>query len=68
MPTGIVKWFNKEKGYGFIEPEGGGKDDFVHISAVEEAGLDTLDEGETISYDLEPTRNGKTAAVNLVIT
>ncbi len=68
MPTGIVKWFNEERGYGFIERADGGKDDFVHISAVEEAGLDTLDDGEKISYDLEPTRNGKTAAVNLVIT
>ena len=66
MPTGTVKWFNPAKGYGFIQPEGGGKDVFVHISAVERAGLTTLNEGEKVSYDLETDR-GRTSAVNLIV-
>lgn len=65
MPTGTVKWFNPTKGYGFIEPEDGSQDVFVHISALERAGIANLAEGQKVSYDLEPGRNGKTAAGNL---
>jgi CspA family cold shock protein len=65
MATGTVKWFNPTKGYGFITPQDGGKDVFVHISAVEQAGLRTLNDGQTVSYDLEQGREGKTSAVNL---
>jgi CspA family cold shock protein len=65
MPIGTVKFFNTAKGYGFIEPEEGGKDAFVHISAVEAAGLGTLQEGQKVSYELETGRNGKEAATNL---
>ena len=65
MATGTVKWFNPTKGFGFIEPEDGSKDAFVHISAVERAGLDTLSEGQKVSYDLVPGQNGKSAAENL---
>ena len=65
MPTGTVKWFNRSKGYGFIEPEDGSKDAFVHISAVEQAGLSTLKEGQKVTYDLAAGQNGKTAAENL---
>ncbi len=65
MATGTVKWFNPTKGYGFIEPEDGGKDVFVHISALERAGLDTLNEGQKVSFELEEGRNGKMAAGNL---
>ncbi|MDP7392855.1 MAG: cold-shock protein [Pseudomonadota bacterium] len=65
MATGTVKWFNPTKGYGFIEPEDGGKDAFVHISAVERAGLNGLNEGQKVSFDLEPGRNGKSSAENL---
>jgi CspA family cold shock protein len=64
MATGTVKWFNTTKGYGFIQPEGGGKDVFVHISAVERAGLRTLNEGQLLSFELKDER-GKTAAVDL---
>ena len=64
MATGTVKWFNPTKGYGFIEPEDGGKDVFVHISAVERAGLSTLAEGQKVSYELVENR-GRTAAENL---
>jgi CspA family cold shock protein len=64
MATGIVKWFNPTKGFGFIQPEQGGSDVFVHISAVQRAGLDTLNEGQRISYELA-TERGKTAAANL---
>ena len=64
MATGTVKWFNPTKGYGFIESDEGGRDIFVHISAVEAAGLETLDDGAKISYELE-TNNNKTSAVNL---
>ncbi len=67
MPTGTVKWFNPTKGFGFIEPEDGSNDAFVHISAVERAGLSSLNEGQKVSYELEPGKNGKTAAVNLSI-
>ena len=67
MATGTVKWFDPVKGYGFIQPEGGGKDDFVHISAVERAGLTTLREGQKVTYELQPGKNGKSAAENLVV-
>ena len=64
--TGTVKWFNPQKGYGFIEIEGGGKDVFVHISAVEQAGMDDLREGQKVSFEEEQDRKtGKLAAVNL---
>ncbi len=66
MATGTVKWFNPAKGYGFIEPEDGGKDAFVHISAVERAGLTTLREGQKVEYELVPADKGKIAADNLV--
>jgi cold shock protein len=66
MATGTVKWFNSTKGYGFIAPSGGGKDVFVHISAVERAGLGSLNEGQTIEYEIESNR-GKESAVNLKI-
>jgi CspA family cold shock protein len=65
MPTGIVKFFNADKGYGFIQPEGGGNDAFVHITAVEQAGMRTLDRDQRVSYELEEDRRGKTSAVNL---
>ncbi|HFB98126.1 MAG TPA: cold-shock protein [Bryobacterales bacterium] len=67
MATGTVKWFNAEKGYGFIEPSEGGKDAFVHISAVERAGLSTLREGQKVSYDLVEGRNGRSSAENLQV-
>lgn len=66
MANGTVKWFNPTKGYGFIQPEAGGADAFVHISAVERAGLKTLQEGAKVSYELA-TEKGKTSAVNLQI-
>jgi CspA family cold shock protein len=65
MITGTVKFFNADKGYGFIAPEGGGGDAFVHISAVERAGLRTLDKDQRVSYELETDRRGKVSAVNL---
>ncbi len=65
MTTGTVKWFNSSKGFGFIEPDDGSKDAFVHISAVEEAGLTTLDEGQKVSYNLSQGQNGKSAASEL---
>ena len=65
MAVGTVKWFNPQKGFGFIQREEGGADVFVHISAVEQAGLATLNEGQKISFDLEAGRQGKTSAVNL---
>lgn len=67
MTIGTVKFFNATKGYGFIEPEDGSKDAFVHISAVERAGLHSLNEGQKVSYELEPGRNGKSSAENLSI-
>ena len=67
MPTGTVKWFNPTKGYGFIEPEEGGKLAFVHISAVERAGLGSLNEGQKVSYELQTGQNGKSSAENLTI-
>lgn len=65
MPTGTVKFFNGDKGYGFIQPEDGGDDAFVHISAVQAAGMHTLDKEQRVNYELETGRNGKTSAVNL---
>ncbi|MFZ9502421.1 MAG: cold-shock protein [Beijerinckiaceae bacterium] len=66
MATGTVKWFNTEKGYGFIQPDQGGKDVFVHISAVERAGMRTLNEGQKVSYELETDRrSGKQSAGSL---
>lgn len=65
MTTGTVKFFNTSKGYGFIEPEDGSKDAFVHISAVEKAGMTTLTEGQKVSYELQTGQNGKVSAENL---
>ena len=65
VATGTVKWFNATKGYGFIQPSDGGKDVFVHISAVERAGLSNLNEGQSIEYELTTGRNGKSSAENL---
>ncbi|MDC0073960.1 cold-shock protein [Alphaproteobacteria bacterium] len=62
---GTVKWFNKTKGYGFIQPEDGGKDAFVHISAVEKAGLTDLAEGQKVEFESQPGRDGKSSAENL---
>ena len=67
MATGTVKWFNPVKGYGFITPDEGGQDAFVHISAVERAGLSTLQEGQKVNFDLEAGQNGKSSAENLTI-
>lgn len=65
MPIGTVKFFNGDKGYGFIAPEDGGNDAFVHITAVERAGMRTLDKDQRVSYELEADRRGKQSAVNL---
>lgn len=65
MITGTVKFFNADKGFGFIAPEMGGEDNFVHISAVERAGMGTLNKDQRVSYELETDRRGKTSAVNL---
>ena len=65
MSRGTVKWFNQAKGYGFIQPEDGSGDAFVHISAVERSGLTTLNEGQTVTFDLASGRNGRMAAENL---
>ncbi len=65
MTSGTVKWFNPTKGYGFIEPETGGKDVFVHISAVQKAGLRNLNEGQKLGFEVEEQQNGRAAAVNL---
>ncbi len=66
MATGTVKWFNSTKGFGFIQPDGGGTDVFVHISAVERSGMSNLNEGQAVSYEEETDpRKGKTSAVNL---
>ncbi len=67
MATGTVKWFNPAKGFGFIVPEDGSKDAFVHISAVERAGLSSLSEGQKVSYELQPGQNGKFSAENLEV-
>ena len=65
MPIGTVKFFNTDKGFGFIAPEDGGPDSFVHISAVQAAGMQTLDRDQRVSYELETDRRGKTSAVNI---
>ena len=65
MSVGTVKWFNSTKGFGFIEPEDGGADVFVHITAVQASGMNGLEEGQKVYYELEEGRNGKTNAVNL---
>ncbi len=67
MATGTVKWFDPIKGYGFIQPSDGSRDAFVHISAVERAGLKGLREGQEVEYDLVPGRNGKSSAENLSV-
>ena len=67
MPVGTVKWFNPTKGFGFIRPEDGSKDVFVHISAVERAGLTTLRESQRVEYELTPGRDGRTSADKLVV-
>jgi len=67
MTTGTVKWFNPTKGYGFIEPADGSTDAFVHISAVERAGLTTLNEGQKVEFELVPGQNGKASAENLEV-
>ena len=65
MSAGTVKWYNPTKGYGFIQPEDGSKDVFVHISAVERSGLQSLQEGQKVAFDLERGQQGKSSAVNL---
>jgi CspA family cold shock protein len=67
MTIGKVKFFNAQKGYGFIAPDDGGKDAFVHISALEKAGLSTLNQDQRVSYDLETDQRGKTSAVNIQV-
>ena len=67
MTTGTVKWFNATKGYGFIQPEDGSKDAFVHISAVERAGLKSLREGQKVTYELRAGKNGKSSAEDLIV-
>ncbi len=68
MANGIVKWFNPTKGFGFIEPTDGSNDVFVHISAVERAGLSSLNEGQKLSYEVQAGQNGKSSAENLSVT
>ncbi len=65
MPTGTVKFFNADKGYGFIAPEDGGDDSFVHITAVQAAGMQTLDKDQRLNYEIEVGKNGKASAINL---
>ncbi len=65
MSSGTVKWFNAQKGFGFIQPDDGSKDVFVHISAVERSGMGGLNEGQKLSFDLEKGQQGKTSAINL---
>ncbi|NHN87957.1 cold-shock protein [Acetobacter conturbans] len=67
MSTGTVKWFNSTKGFGFIQPEDGTADMFVHVTALERAGIASLNEGQRVSYEVEAGRNGKKSAVNLKI-
>ena len=67
MATGTVKWFNTSKGFGFIAPDGGSKDVFVHISAVEQAGLIGLNDDQKVTFDIEPGRDGRESASNIVL-
>jgi len=67
MANGTVKWFNTTKGYGFIAPDNGGKDVFVHISAVERAGLTGLADNQKVTFDIEPGRDGREAAINIAV-
>jgi len=67
MPTGTVKWFNPTKGFGFIQPETGGKDIFVHISAVQRAGMQTLKEGQKVTYEIQTQKDGRQSAENLAV-
>ncbi|WP_287885920.1 MULTISPECIES: cold-shock protein [Paracoccus] len=68
MANGTVKWFNSNKGFGFIAPETGAKDVFIHISALERAGIHNLNDGQAIAYDIERDRNGRESATNLVLS
>ena len=67
MPTGTVKWFNTTKGYGFIEPDEGGKDVFVHVSAVQRSGLESLAENQKVAFELQESRDGRMAASDLQV-
>ena len=67
MATGTVKWFNTTKGFGFIAPANGGKDVFVHVSAVERAGIRQLDDGQAVTFDIEKGRDGRESAINLAM-
>ena len=67
MATGTVKWFNSPKCFGFIAPAGGSKDVFVHVTALERAGIDRLDDGQAVSFDLERDRNDRESAINLIL-
>ncbi|MEA2779769.1 MAG: cold shock protein [Rhodospirillaceae bacterium] len=67
MPIGTVKWFNPTKGFGFIQPESGGKDIFVHISAVQRAGMQTLKEGQKVTYEIQTQKDGRQSAENLAV-
>ena len=68
MPMGTVKWFNPTKGFGFIQPETGGKDIFVHISAVQRAGMQTLKEGQKVTYEIQTQKDGRQSAENLAVS
>jgi cold shock protein len=68
MATGRIKWYDPRKGFGFLEPDSGGKDVFIHVSAVERAGIDGLREGQKITYDIESDRKGRPSAVNLQVS
>ena len=67
MANGTVKWFNSTKGFGFIAPQGGNKDVFVHVTALERAGIRSLDDGQAVSFDIERDRDGRESATNLVL-
>jgi len=67
MATGTVKWYNSTKGYGFIKPDDGGKDVFVHVSAVEQAGLQGLDDNQKVTFEIEPGRDGRSKASDIVL-